>query len=204
MFIIYGRKKARIKQFTDTQASCKSCKSFDLGIKVYKDFYHIFFIPFFPVGAKTIEMRCKSCGEPNRDLSLQSHYEQQAKTPFYLFSGLILVAALIGWLFLYIEADRKEEIKFVAAPEVGDVYGIRKEKNYYFLRLSQVKGDTVLAYHSNLIYTGYVSKMNADDYFVKEEEMIFTKKELKEMLERREINDVERGYSDYEGFNRIK
>ena len=39
---------------------------------------------------------------------------------------------------------------------------------------------------------------------MKDEELIFTKKELKEMLAHDEINSVERDYGDYEGFNRIK
>jgi hypothetical protein len=137
-------------------------------------------------------------------MSLQKQYSESARNPFFLYSGLILIAGLVTFLFFYIEADRKEKIKFVAAPEVGDVYGIRKDGDYYFLRLSQIKGDTVFAYHSNLVYTRFVSKMDNSDYFVKDEEMTFTKKQLKEMLEKNEINDVERGYSDYEGFNRIK
>lgn len=204
MFIIYGRKKARIKQFTNTRDSCKSCRSFDLNVKVYKDYYHVFFIPFFPVGEKTFDIRCNNCGEPNRDTSLQNHYAQITRPPFYLFSGLILVVALLGSLFLYIESNRNERVKFVAAPQVGDVYGIRKDGNHYFLRLSHIMGDTVLVYHSNLLYTRFVSQMQKDDYFVKDDEWIYTKKELNEMMEKDEIIAVERGYSDDEGFNRIR
>jgi hypothetical protein len=36
------------------------------------------------------------------------------------------------------------------------------------------------------------------------EEFYYTKKQLQELLERGEINSVERGYDDSEGFNRIK
>ena len=51
---------------------------------------------------------------------------------------------------------------------------------------------------------GFVTKLNDDDYFVKEEELGFTKGDLKQMLDRMEIHSVERDYGDYEGFNRIK
>lgn len=204
MFIIYGRKQATIKKFTHTQDSCKSCKSFDLSVKVYKGYAHVFFIPFFPFGVKTTVMRCKSCGEPNRDVSLQNHYEQNAKTPFYLFSGLILVAALIGWMVLLNISTQKEKAKFVAAPKVGDVYTIHQDTVYYFLRLSHIKEDTVFAYPSYLAYNGFVSKMQNDDYFNKDEELFFTKKDLKEMLDKAEIHSVDREYSDDEGFNKIK
>lgn len=204
MFIIYGRKQATIKKYTHSQDSCKSCKSFDLSIKAYKQYFHIYYIPFFPYGAKTIEIRCKSCGEPNRDVSLQNHYEQNTKTPFYLFSGLILIAALIGVLMIRVEYKQKEKVKFVAAPQVGDVYTIHQDTVYYFLRLSHIKGDTVFAYPSYLAYNGYVPKMQNDDYFSKDDELFYTKQELKEMLEKAEIHKVHRDYSDDEGFNRMK
>lgn len=204
MFIIYGRKQATIKKYTHTQDSCKSCKSFDLNVKVYKVYAHVFFIPFFPFGPKSVEMRCKSCGEPNRDISLQNHYEQNTKIPFYLFSGLILIAALIGALWVHIEYKNKREAAYVAAPKVGDVYTIHQDTVYYFLRLSQIKGDTVLAYPSYLGYPRFVSEMQSDDYFTKETELIYTKKELKEMLKKAEIHSVDRDYSDNDGFNRIR
>ena len=84
----------------------------------------------------------------------------------------------------------------------------RKDENnsttYYFLRLVSINGDTVVAYQNYLDYHGFISKLNEDDYFVKDEELYFTKSELKKMLDRREINSVNRDYGDYEGFNRIK
>ena len=39
-------------------------------------------------------------------------------------------------------------------------------------------------YHSNFIYNGYITQLNEEDFFVKAEELIFTKKELKEMLDK--------------------
>jgi hypothetical protein len=208
MFLIYGRRTARIKSYTDNHQTCKSCRSFDLGIKVYRDFYHLFFIPFFPVGVKTAKMRCNNCGEPVRVDSVQKQYEDSTKTPFYLYAGLILVALLILFMVNVNINTQKEKKKFVGSPMVGDVYRISKEEKnsttYYFLRVSQVNGDTVFAYHNNLVYGGFITKLNDDDFFDKSEELIFTKKELKEMLERDEINSVERGYGHYEGFNRIK
>ena len=208
MFVIYGRRTARIKKYTDNQQSCKSCKSFDLDIKVYRDYYHLFFIPFFPVGDKTVKIRCNNCSEPIRIDSIQKHYEDATKTPFYLYAGVILISALI---LVVVNANlytQKEKAKFVGNPKVGDVYRIRKDENnstsYYFLRVSQINGDTVFAYHNNLVYGGFIMKLNDDDFFVKANELIFTKKELTEMLDKAEINSVERNYGDNEGFNRIK
>lgn len=208
MLIIYGRRTARIKKYTDNQQNCKSCGTFDLDVRVYRDYYHIFFIPVFPVGDKTVKIRCRNCGEPIRLDSLQRHYENISKTPIYLYATPILFVGLIVILINANLNTQKEKAKFVDNPQVGDVYRIRKDENnsttYYFLRLVNIKGDTVIAYHNNLEYYDYVIKLNEDDFFVKDEELYFLKAELKQMLDKMEINSVERNYSDYEGYNRIK
>lgn len=208
MFVIYGRRKARVKKYTDNRNYCKSCNSFDLNVKVYKEYFHIFFIPFFPLGDKTVKIVCNNCGEPYRSDSVQKEYEKSTKTPIYLYAGLILIAILVALLVNANIKTQKEKAKFVENPKVGDVYLIRKdEKNstsYYFLRVTQINGDTVLVYHNNLVYSGFISKLNDDDFFDKGEELIFTKQELKQMLDSDEINMVKRNYGNYEGFNRIK
>ena len=208
MFVIYGRRTARIKKYTDNQQACQSCKAFDLDIKVYRDYYHLFFIPVFPAGDKTVKIRCNNCGEPMRLKTIQRHYESISKTPFYLFTFPILFAGLIIILVNANLNAQKEKALFVDNPNVGDVYRIRKDENnkttYYFLRLVRISGDTVVAYHNNLEYSGFISKLNDDDFFVKDEELYFLKPELKQMLEKMEINSVDRNYGDYEGFNRIK
>lgn len=208
MFVIYGKRKTRIKTYTDNRNYCKSCKSFDLNVKVYKEYFHIFFIPFFPTGDKTVKIYCNSCGEPYRIESVQKEYEKSTKSPIYLYSGLILIAGLILLLVNTNIRNQKEKAKFIENPKVGDVYLIRKDENnstaYYFLRIKQIDGDTVRAYHNNLIYNGFITKLNDDDFFDVGEELIFTKKELKKMLDKDEINSVERNYGGDEGFNRLK
>jgi hypothetical protein len=208
MFLIYGRRTARIKRYTDNRQYCKSCHSFDLEVKVYKQYFHIFFIPFFPASNKTVKIYCTNCGEPFRVDTIQKQYENITRTPIYLYAGLILIASLILLLVNLNIKTQKEKAKFVENPKIGDVYLIRKDENnstsYYFLRISQINGDTVFAYHNNLVYGGYIIKLNEDDFFVKNEELIFTKKELKEMLDKAEINSVKRNYGNDEGFNRIR
>jgi zinc-ribbon family len=208
MFVIYGRRTARIKKYTYNHQACQSCKTFDLDIKVYRDYYHLFFIPVFPVGDKTVKIRCNNCGEPMWLETIQKHHESISRTPFYLFTIPILFAGLAIILVNANINSQKEKKIFVNNPKVGDVYRIRKDENnkttYYFLRLIRISGDTVVAYHNNFEYAGFISKLNEDDFFVKNEELYFLKPELKQMLEKMEINSVDRNYGDYEGFNRIK
>lgn len=208
MFIIYGRRVARIKKYFANRHYCKSCNSFDLEAKVYKEYFHLFFIPFFPIGDKTVNIFCKNCGEPYRVEEVENEYQKNTRTPVYLFSGLILVAGLILLIVFENIRTQKEKMAFVEHPKVGDVYTIRKEENnstiYYFLRISQVNGDTVIAHHSNFVYSGFITKLNNDDFFVKDDELIFIRKELKEMLDNGEINSVKRNYGNSEGFDRIR
>ena len=208
MFLIYGRRKVRIKAYTDNQNACTDCKAFDLNIKVYREYFHVFYIPFFPTGIITSSIQCNNCGNSIRIDSLQKQYETLTKKPIYLYSGLILIATAILFLVNANLNTQKEKRKFVDNPQVGDVYRIRDEQNksteYYFLRISKINGDSIFTYHSNLVYNGFVYKLNDDDFFSKEEELLFTRAELKKMLDDDEIEAVERDYSDSEGFNRIK
>jgi hypothetical protein len=139
---------------------------------------------------------------------IRKQYEKSSRTPFYLFAFPVLFAGLI---LLFVNANsnsQKEKAIFVANPKVGDVYTIRRDENnkttYYFLRLVRIIGDTVVTYHNNLEYSRFISRLNDDDFFVQEEELFFLKSDLKQMLDKMEINSVERDYGDYEGFNRIR
>jgi hypothetical protein len=102
---------------------------------------------------------------------------------------------------------QKEKALFVADPKVGDVYRIRKDVKdstyYYFLRVARIQSDTVIVYPNILQYFSFITKLNEEDHFITQE-FFYTKKELSELLEKGEINSVERDYGDYEGFNRIE
>lgn len=208
MFLIYGRRQARIKKYADHQQPCKSCKVFDQEVKVYRDYYHFFFIPVIPVGDKVVSIRCKNCGEPMRLDIVKKHYEEISQTPFYLFTGTILLIVLFCVLFYSNFATQKEKKAFIENPRVGDVYTVKirehKKKVFYFLRIVRIVPDSVITYHSNLEYEHFVASMDERDFFVKNEELVFLKSDLKKMLSDNEINSVLRDYDENESFNRIK
>ncbi len=81
MFIIHGKQTARIKKYTDNHQVCQNCKSLDLEVKVYRDYYQLFFIPIFPVGIKSVVIKCNNCREPMRLEAVKKHYEEVTKTP---------------------------------------------------------------------------------------------------------------------------
>jgi hypothetical protein len=208
MFLIYGKRKARIKRLILHDKACPDCKSFDMEVKVYRRYFHVFFIPFLPLGEKTIEARCRNCTEPIRSGSLQKEVTSNVKTPFYLYSLPILFGILVIFIVFMNQLTQKQKARFVSNPKVGDVYRIRRDENntttYSFLRLVRLSGDTIFVIHNNLEYYRFTTKFNGNDYFIKDDEFFYTKPQLKEMLQSDEINAVERDYDDSEGFNRIQ
>ena len=93
-------------------------------------------------------------------------------------------------------------------PVSGDVYTIKKgtgyDASYSFLRIIKISGDSIMLYHNDLEYGGFVSKLTDDDYFVKNDTLVYKKKQLQEMLEEDEISSVKRGYGEGSGFNRVR
>lgn len=210
MFVIYGKRVAKIKEFTDNSNCCTSCKAFDLHVRVYRSYYHVFFIPFAAYGDKVAEVRCSECTQPIRTEALRKVYEKYTRTPFYLYSILLVLAALVGMgVFFGIKGSR-ERAGWVAKPRVGDVYFVSRDVNedktndYYFLQVAEVSGDTILTYHNNLVYEGPATRFNPDDYFVKAETWYYTKAEIQKMYDEGEITSVEREPGFSTGFDRIK
>jgi hypothetical protein len=208
MFVVRGRKKAKIKEFADNTQSCTSCKSFDLRIKIFREYQHVYLIPVYPIGDNVVEIRCNQCQAPVLIESLKKEYAKTARAPVYLYSLFILIGLLVTWVIYAEQRDKNNTALLVADPKAGDVYIIKREQSgvtlWSFLKAASVQGDTVLVYQNHLEYTGYVSTFNSEDYFIKSEQLYYTKKELKQMLEKDVIHEVKRDYGDSEGFNRFK
>lgn len=207
MHLIYGKRVAKIKTFTDNSNNCTSCKAFDLRVKVFREYYHLFFIPFVAFGDKRADIRCNQCTEPIRTEALKKEHEKNTRTPFYMYSLAILVVGLIASLVIVSITTQIQTRTYVVNPKAGDVYLIYNQKDilatYSFLRVAKVNGDTIVAYHNNLRYLNSVDKFSEEDYFVNDEEMYFTKAELKQMFEKDELTVAKRNYGNEEGFNRV-
>jgi hypothetical protein len=206
MTLIYGKRVAKIKEFTDHSHSCPGCKAFDLRVKVTREYYHAFFIPFVAFGDKTADIRCNQCTEPIRTEAIRKEHEKNTKTPFYMYSLAILVAGAVAFFVILALVTTLQTKSYIANPKEGDVYLIHTKEGvegYEYLRLAAVKGDTVTAYRNTMRYApGVPDKLDQDDYFAQDHLLYFTKAELKQMLDRDEITVAKRGYGDEEGFNR--
>jgi hypothetical protein len=208
MFIIKGKRKIRIKICTDHEHACPHCGNFDLSVGVFAEYYHAFFIPFSPIGEKTIKILCNSCSESFRSDSLQKEYATKMKAPFYLYSGMIIVVCFFLAIIIFVNNADKEKARIVAHPQVGDVYLLKNDSGaaaaYYFIRIARLNDDSIIAYHSNLQYNQSRVQFSQAEYFVADDEMVLTQPQLKAMMKNGMVDAANRGYGSDEGFNRIR
>lgn len=193
MLFIYGKPTARIKYFADHSHRCQNCGSYDLSVGVYRKYFHIFFIPFAAFGVKTAKIHCSQCTAPYRSDSLQLQYEGMARTPIYLYAGTIMISLLILTSIALLFVNKNAEARYIKNPVAGDVY-LLKDANttaYYFMKVINVKNDSIITYRNAADYVFYVSKPQEKDSFVTEELWI-SKKDLQKMYDNDIIQSVDR------------
>jgi len=94
MFILYGRRTVCIKREEDNNPVCENCKSTGVDIAIYREYFHLFFIPVAPISPKYAKINCSHCGAPNWLKDNAKLYEQATRTPIYFYSGLIIVGLI--------------------------------------------------------------------------------------------------------------
>ena len=95
--LIFGTGSRLLVQFLIAQ-KCGHCSNVEtVHIYVFQKYFHIFWIPFFPIGQRTVSQCtfCKEVREPNQMpesyIEALSDIKQQAKTPWWAFIGLGLI-----------------------------------------------------------------------------------------------------------------
>lgn len=204
MLFLYGKRSMIIKKYADHTHACPHCRALNLEVKVEKSYFHLFFIPVFPVNGKFAHISCVSCGNLYKDpvseedfyIELEDEYEKRTRSPIYLYSGLILIAALV--LFIIVSNRRYQQLKSerIENPQTGDTYLIREKragrKYYHFTYAFRVTTDSVFIHPGNLEYLGFVRKMNKRDYFDTTVIRAYAKQQLRQMLEDGMIVSVDR------------
>lgn len=193
MLLLYGKRTIRVRKHDDFHVKCESCNDYGQRFFVYQEYFHLFFIPLFPTGNKTISSTCLKCND-NLNEEKRNHYLSTTRTPLYLYSGIILFVALILALVTGNILTQKKKAEYIAHPEVNDIYLIRQEENkqinYYFLKIKEIESDTVRLLSGYFQYNRFVSSMDETDYFVEDEIYSIPKEELKKLLDDGMINMV--------------
>ena len=197
--IIYGSKSKELAKETLTD-KCQNCGTQNsIDMHVFQKYAYVFWIPFFPMG-KTGLSQCNHCKQvlklKEMPATLTASYDNlkaQTKTPIWMFSGLALVAALITIGVISDNKKGEKNAQLILTPQVGDIFEVKTKDNQYTLyKVDQVQGDSVFIQSSNFEankVTG-LDDLKKKDY--SSDVYGFSKSELKEMLNKGEILDIDR------------
>jgi len=200
--IVYGQKAKVLTTETLTE-KCPNCGAVaSVQLSVVQKYAHVFWIPFFPLG-KTGVSQCGNCKQvlklKNMPQSFKDAYDAfkaQAKTPAYMYVGIVLLAIVIAAAVYQSNQDDKKNAQWITAPQRGDIFEIKaSDKQFTLYKVDDIVGDTVFV-RPNLYETDKLSglndlKMKGDTSFA-EETLPLLKPALKSMLEKGEIVDIDR------------
>lgn len=200
--IIYG---TRSKQLTheNLMDKCPNCGSLGTSeMYVFQKYAHVFWIPFFPI-RKIGVSQCNHCKQVLKENEMSGELKETynriksgTKTPIWTFIGLALLTVLIVSIVIS-ERDKSARIAtLVKQPTAGDVYELKtKDNQYTLIRIEGMIGDTVL-FRQNQYETNKLSGL--DDIRKKGMEaystdtFIMTRKELTELYDKGNIENIER------------
>jgi len=200
--IIYGSKATELKTENIT-GKCPHCATpGSIQMIVFQKYAHIFWIPFFPTG-KTGVTSCSHCKQVLQkkefDTSLSENYETlkvKTKTPAWTFSGLVILILLIGWGIVQSNQHDARNAKIILAPQKGDIYEIKSGFTQYTLyKVDSVAGDTVYlltSQYETSKLSGLREIKNKGDEAYNEDVLPLLKSDLKTMLDKGEIADIDR------------
>ncbi|WP_301930131.1 hypothetical protein [Ferruginibacter sp.] len=132
-------------------------------------------------------------------VSLKTDYENlklQTKTPVWTFAGAALLAIAIT---AGVISDRKNDEKnatLILLPKAGDIFEVKTKASQYTLyKVSAIEGDSAIVrinnFETNKI-SGLADLKSKGDTAYAEDEFAYSKKELKAMLDKGEIIDIDR------------
>jgi hypothetical protein len=200
--IIYGSKASHIatENLNETCSGCGTPNAIQMS--VFQRYAHVFWIPLFPIG-KVGVTQCSHCKQvlQKKEFSrnLSTSYEvmkSKTKTPVWTFSGLVMLTVLVAWGVVNGKQNDEKNAAFISTPQTGDIYEVKKDyKQYTLLKVESVAGDTVFVlanqYETNKVTGLSDIKLKGDEAYVPEP-LAILKADLKSMLDKGEIIDVDR------------
>jgi hypothetical protein len=96
MIIYWGKASKILKIYDDHFSKCEKCNSSDIVYIVHQNYYHIMGIPIFP-SIKEVGIYCNDCQNSITNVINETagRYEQQTKTPIYMYSWIIILLLII-------------------------------------------------------------------------------------------------------------
>lgn len=197
--ILYGVAGKEIASGT-IRAACINCKEPNsINMFIVQRYLHINAIPLFPA-IKNAATECISCNhvleKKHFPESYKNDYEEMksnTKVPLWMFSGLGILAIILVAVFIYERQNDSENAELVLSPQKGDIYEIKlSDKEYTLYRVDRVEGNAVYVFENEYAVdqAGGVRDLLLKPFY--KESAPIMKTDLKTMLDKGEIMDIER------------
>ncbi|WP_426490864.1 hypothetical protein [Hymenobacter sp. 102] len=198
--IIYGYRSSHLLTEPIT-GECLACSaSTGMRMSVFGRYAHVYWVPLFSIG-KVGASECGHCQQVLKPQEMDSRLrqtfqelEQRAKVPVWHFIGLLGLAALVMWGLVASSNNHRANQTFITNPHKGDLYHVRTSNGHYSLwKVQDVTGNAVklLANNYEIDNERKVQALNQPEYFAPDP-LELTRYDLKIMLEKQEIVEVER------------
>lgn len=197
--IIYGSRNKELanEHLADKCHNCGTQNS--VVLHLFQRYAHVFWIPFFPIG-KTGVSQCSHCKQVLKGKEmpppLRASYENlkaHTRIPVWTFSGSVLLAILIITAIISDRKNDERNAKLILAPQSGDIFEIKIKNNGYTLyRVEEVKGDSVFVQANNYGTSKITGLDDLKNKGYSAEVFGFSKSELKQMLDKGEIVNIDR------------
>ena len=165
--IFFGTRGKTVTGQQVTGPQCPNCGNNVFTTFGVQRYFHIYWIPTFPT-KKHVGIECSNCKRALIDDEIPSHMVEDIRSSAFssasvlpMFSGLAIIAALIGFAFFAGARDRQQEAAYLEQPAINDYYVVDYTKifddadpeyKYGVMRVSAVNGDEITFLLSNYAY----------------------------------------------------
>lgn len=191
--IIFGTRAKTLVPKETQSYDCEYCHTKgSVTFAFIARYFHIFWIPIFPTSKKGIS-QCSHCKQVLYAHEMSPRMKQDyanasasAKRPITHYFGLFIIGLIFCVIIYGVFTNSMNETKYLANPEVNDVYRIEKNGNYTLYKVSEVKGDTLIFKPHNMVAEKYMKlselqRKYKNDY--SDETIKFTKAQINSMKE---------------------
>ncbi|MCR5886432.1 zinc ribbon domain-containing protein [Hymenobacter sp. J193] len=204
--IIFGTKNSLVRTMPQPGLVCPSCaNSEQMHLSVFSRYLHIYWIPLLPF-AKTAVAQCLHCkgtwaqkelpAEASGMRQALETLKKQTRAPWWHWVGLLLLLAVAAFGLWMSGRNKEDNATYLAAPQAGDVYTVRKNDStseYSLLKVVSTQGNTVELVANEYATTNAhpLNKLNDPAKYSKQA-FSLSRLDLQVMQQKGQLTDVDR------------
>ena len=199
--IIFGKRSMHIKTGEITSA-CSHCgKTHAISAFVYSSYFHIFWIPIFPLG-KYVATQCGHCKQVLKEKEMPPALKldtlslmQQSKTPIKSYAGVLLFVGLIVFAGVLAATHAKDTEEYAQQPSIGDRYYFKLQNgDNSTMKLHIVSADSLFFFDNNYTTTKkiWLAKIDRKENYDISKVVSYSKTEIAGMLKDETIFQIKR------------